>query len=144
MTPPPCPLPGTRQRIADWITLRTQFPGITAADAARRMGITKETLHRHITTARREGWLDFTDSLDRLEFEIIPKTLDNLNHLLDKGDAKATIETAKGTVFKEYQAAKGVSDTIQTVLALTIEPAEGSGVKVVTGTIVGKPREIAE
>lgn len=144
MTPPPCPLPGTRQRIADWITLRTQFPGITAVDAARRMGITKETLHRHITTARREGWLDFTDSLDRLEFEIIPKTLDNLNHLLDKGDAKATIETAKGTVFKEYQAAKGVSDTIQTVLALTIEPAEGSGVKVVTGTIVGKPREIAE
>lgn len=131
-----------RSRIAQWIALRTAEPGITTVAASTRMGLKPGTLRGLIARAVREGWLKFDDPLDRIEHQIIPKTLDNLETLLDQKDRTTTIETAKATIFKTYAASKGVSEAPQTILALKIETQEHDQVKVLAGNVVGKPREV--
>jgi hypothetical protein len=131
-----------RERIAEWIRLRAIEPGISNKEVARRFGLAPHSLNALITKATKEGWLIFEDSLSRLEYEIIPKVTDNLNYFLDKKDKTVTIETAKGTLFKQYQESKGISDAPQTILALKIEPADDDTVKVITGQIIGRGREI--
>lgn len=134
--------PTMRRQVALWVAHRAQNPSLTTKEIAERIGVTTRALYDAIAAGTRAGWLKIADPLDRLEYEILPKTLDNLNHFLDKQDRVVTVETAKGTLFKQFQAEKGISEQVQTVLALKIEPAEGSEVKVVTGQIVGKPREL--
>ena len=129
-------------RIAQWAKWRSEEPGITNNEIAQRLGILPHSLNTLITKAKKEGWLVFEDPMLRLEHEIIPKTIDNLNHFLDAKDKQVTIETAKGTIFKQFQEAKGISDAPKTILALKFEKPEGLEPVVVTGTIVGKPRKI--
>lgn len=140
-------IPGNtiRDRIATWIQLRQQEPGITNIEASKRMGLAPNTLTGYITVARKEGWLTFTDPMSRIEHEIIPQVIDNLSYYLSKEggrDKQVTIETAKGTVFKQYQESKGISDAPQTVLALKIETLDHAQVKAVSGHVVGKARVI--
>lgn len=132
-----------RDRIAQWIELRLLQPDITTKEAADKMGIAPRTLSALINRATKEGWLVFDDPISKIDHEIVPKVLDNLNHFLDAKDRVVTIEAAKGTVFKTYQEAKGIVDQPTTVLALKIEPAEGSNVRVISGQIVGKPKELS-
>ncbi len=134
-----------RDRIIAWMDMRVQFPGISNADCARKMGVTPSCLKGHIYKATREGWLKFNDPVERIDNEIIPKVLDNLQSFLDEKDKQVTIETAKGTIFKAYQEAKGITDAPSTVLALKIEmPDPSIGMRVSAGHIVGRPKEIVE
>ena len=135
---------GTRLRILEWLRLRSTDPLISTIDAAKQIGISHRTLYRDIATATKEGWLKFEDPLERIDFQIIPKTLDNLNHFLDERDKTVTIETAKATIFKAYQNAKGVSDGSTTILALKIEQPDEENPRIVTGHIIGKPKVITE
>lgn len=132
-----------RDRVAQWIVMRAQEPGITQAECARRMGIFPSHLSACISKGNREGWLKFEDPLAKLEYGLIPKAIENLEHFLDAKDKTVTIETAKGTIFPAYRVAKGVSEHAQTVLALKIEPASSSDGRIIEGNIVGKPKEIA-
>ena len=129
-----------RARVVQWMTMKAAEPGISTVEVARRLGITRHHLHTIITRAVREGWLKFDDPLARLEHEIVPKAIDNLVVLLHAHDKVATLETLKGTAFPAYRESKGISDAPQTVLALKIETPEPSDIKVVAGTIVGKPK----
>lgn len=129
-----------RARVMEWAQMRALEPGITNIECAKRMGISPITLNGCITQGRKEGWLRFEDPMSRMEFEIIPKTIDNLSLLLDNKDKTATIETAKGTVFKSYLDSKGVSEQPSTVLALRIDRADGDNLKIVTGRIVGRAK----
>lgn len=134
-----------RARIAMWLAVRAVEPGITNREIADRMGISVGHLRDLIYKARKEGWLQFSDPMDQIEYNIIPKVVDNLNYFLDKKDKQVTIETAKGTVFKQYQEANGLSDGSRTALAIKIEmpePGTGAEPKIVAGHIVGKPRQI--
>jgi len=134
----------TRERIGQWLTLRYANPQFTMAQIAEKMGISRNTLYGIISKATKEGWLRFDDPMDRIENEIIPKTLDNLSHFLDSKDRTVTIETAKGTIFKQFQESKGVGDNKPMILALKIEtaaPIEQS--MVVEGNIVGKAKQIS-
>lgn len=125
--------------IAEWMALRMLEPNITAKEAASRLGIPHLTLNQYIHRATKEGWLKFDDTLDRLEFQIIPKIMDGYEALLAEGDKTAVIEGMKGTAFKLYQEAKGVKDVQQTVLSLKMETPTAEA-KVVLGTIVGRPK----
>ncbi len=129
--------------IAKWIALRALDPDITQVEAARQIGMSRRHLQNVIQRAAQEGWLKFEDPLNRLEYVVVPKVVDNLEKFLAEGDKTTTIETAKGTIFKQYQESKGISDASQTILALRIEPADGD-VKVITGQIVGKPRQLED
>ena len=124
--------------------MRALEPGITTMECAKRMGIAPITLATYISRARRAGWLVFDDPMSRLEHEIIPKVADNLNYYLDQRDRTVTIETAKGTLFKQYQAEQGIQDSAQTVLAIKIEYPQdlidSPEIKVISGNIVGKPK----
>ncbi len=134
-----------RDRIAEWAMLRATEPGIKNIEVARRMGITAGYLNKMISDATREGWLVFDDPVDSIDYQIIPKVMKNLNTLLDSVDRTTTLETAKGTIFRTYQNAKGINDVVQTVLALKLEavPAD-TLVKVVEGCVVGTPRQLEE
>lgn len=133
-----------RSRVDEWLALRVMEPDITNAECARRMGINRSTLQAHIAIGVKEGWLEFSEPSSRIEYEIVPKAITNLSELLDQKDRLATIETVKHTAFKQYLDAKGVHDAPTTVLALKIEtnPIEGKLEHVMTGHIVGTPREI--
>lgn len=133
-----------RARIGEWIAMRALEPNITIKEAARRMGLVPHSLSALIYRANKAGWLKFEDPLSTIEYEIIPKAIDNLNHFLDKRDKTVTIETAKGTIFRQFQESKGISEAGQTVLALKIEPSESTDIKVVAGHIVGKPRQLED
>ena len=129
-----------RMHILNWVQMRAIDPTISVADAAKRIGVSKYYLNGLIARASKEGWLRFDDPLSRLEFQIVPKTIDNLNFYLDAKDKQVTLETAKGTIFKQYQESKGVTESHTTVLALKLEMPEGDDMKIVGGHVVGKPK----
>lgn len=132
-----------RTRIAQWIQIRHQEPGIKNIEVAKRMGITLPYLNSLISQATKEGWLKFDDPLSRIEYEIVPKTLDNMSLFLDQKDRQATLEAFKHTVAAQYKESKGISEGQKTVIALKIEASpDGEPVKVLTGNIVGKPKDI--
>jgi hypothetical protein len=137
-----------RDRIAQWIEIRALEPDITNKEAARRIGIAPRYLNTLISEATKEGWLKIDDPLSRIEHEIIPKTLDNLQYFLKKKDRSVTIEVAKGTLFKQFAESKGIMDAPTTVLALKIESPGRDGsqpeVKIVQGTIVGRPKSFSD
>ena len=131
-----------RERIGQWVALRALKPGITYQEAADQMGISRAYLNSAVTRATKEGWLRFDDPLARLNHEIIPKVVDNLNHFLDQKDRTVTVETAKGTIFKVFQAAEGVDDAPKVGLVLKIEAIDSGNMKIIEGQIVGRPKEI--
>lgn len=134
----------TRTRLAAWVAMRGVEPTITVSEAAKRLSVNYRTLQKDIITATREGWLRFEDPLDRIDFQLIPKTLDNLNKLLDDEDKHTTIEVAKNTVFRSYQEAKGIGEQQTTVLALKIEHPKDDDRMIITGEILGQPRALTE
>lgn len=131
-----------RARVATWLAFRAQNPELSTYAIAREMRIHPNTLNGILSRAVREGWLKFDDPLERLEHEIIPKTVDTLSEALNDGDRKVALETAKATIFRQYLDAKGVHDAPQTVLALKIETAPTDTVKVLAGHVLGTPRVI--
>lgn len=134
-----------KSRVGMWAAMRTTEPGITNKEIAERLGISPNYLSVLIHQARKDGWLKFNDPLEKLEYEIIPKAVENLGFFLDARDKQVTIEVAKGTLFKQFQDSKGISDAPQTVLALKIEaPDQSQGTKIITGQIVGVPRQLEE
>jgi hypothetical protein len=137
-------LTSPRARVAQWITLRAAHPGITNKDIALKLGLQPRTLNAIITRAVKEGWLKVEDPLERVEYELVPRTIDNLKQFLDEGDKQVTIEVAKGTIFQSYKESKGLGDQSQTVLALKIEAPPGLNVKVAMGQIVGAPRSVED
>ena len=133
-----------RDRIKQWLEIRAAEPGIKQFDIAKKMGISASTLSGYVYRATKAGWLIFDDPLERIEHEIIPKVVDNLNFFLDAKDKTVTIETAKGTIFKQYQDSKGISDAPQTILALKIETIGVDDQKIIEGHVVGVARELGE
>jgi hypothetical protein len=126
--------------------MRAVDPGVTVIEAAKKMGLSPNSLRAYIQRGTREGWLRFDDSIDRIRHEIVPKVLDNISGFLDAKDKTVTIETAKGTIFRTYQAAEGALDGQQTVLGLKIEMIGGplDQQPVLMGQVIGKPKELKQ
>ncbi len=133
-----------RERVAQYITFKVAYPDATRAEIAVKMGIALSTLNGYVQLGHKHGLVTFIDPLERIEFELIPKVIDNLSHYLDEKDKTVTIETAKGTIFKQFQESKGILEAPQTVLAIKIEQPDGSAIKMVSGHIVGRPKKLAD
>jgi transposase len=137
--------PTPRGRVADWVRLKASVPGITLSQIAERLSVSRHTLNGYISKGVREGWLLLDDPLERVEHELKPMVVDNLKHFLKLKDKTVTIEAAKGTIFKEYQAEKGISDAPQTVLAIKFENIEDvPKIRNVSGSVVGKPKGLED
>lgn len=134
-----------RDRVGQWLAIRALDPSATLAEAATKIGIHATTLSKSINKAVKEGWLKFDDPLERIEHEIIPKTLDNISRFLDEGDRVVTIEAAKGTVYPLYKASKEVGHSAQPILALKIELAPGIDPTIaIGGNVFGQPKTIID
>ena len=129
--------------VGEWMAARLVEPAITQKEMATRLGIHEVTMNNAVKQGIREGWLRFDEALERMKYEVVPKTLDNLIEFLDKKDKTVTVETAKGTIFKMYQASEGINEGQQLILALKIESIPQDQ-KIIEGQIVGKPRELKE
>lgn len=122
--------------------MRAKEPGITNAEIARRLGIQPGTMNTILTRARKEGWLVIEDPLDRLQFDVIPQAVENLDHFLKAKDRTATIETLKGVVFPAYRESRGIIDNKVTVLGLQIQLPEHTDGVPSKGRVVGQPKII--
>jgi predicted transcriptional regulator len=99
--------------------------GMTVRQIAAERGIAYDTLKSYIYKATKAGELVHDSIADRLEYEIIPKVVDNVNTFLDEKSEKMTIEAAKGLgVFKSYQAVKVENATPSMVLAIKFENSD--------------------
>ena len=134
-----------RDRVGQWILFRAKEPGITNSEVARRLGIAPGTLNTVLMRARREGWLKIEDPLDRIEYELLPKIVNNLNTFLDKGDRTVTIEAAKGVLFPQYRESKGITENKIAVLGINIQMPEGEmgETPMRRGAIMGAPKPAA-
>jgi len=138
-----CEQPHTqRMRVLRFVQLRAQ--GLRNTEIAEILGITPHTLNTYICRAAKDGWLKFTDPMERFAMEIVPKVVDNIEYYIDKKDKTMTIEAAKGGgIFKNYQAIKMETNAPQAVLALKIETISPDRQKVISaGNIVGKAKEL--
>jgi hypothetical protein len=145
-----------RFHISRYVAFRATEPNLSNADIARRMGIAPNSLTVYLKRAVEQGILRFDDPIDKLEHEIIPKTLNNLSEFLDNKDKQVTIEVAKGTLFPLFREAKGLVENRQnTVLAIKFEnmpqvqgPSKDFIGPVIdlkpigSGTVVGTPKSI--
>lgn len=132
-----------RDRVAQWITMRAKEPGITNAEVARRLGIQPGTMNTILTRARREGWLVIEDPLDKIQFDIIPQIVENLDHFLKAKDKTVTIEAAKGVVFPTYRESRGIVENKVTVLGLQIQLPENNHIVESKGRVVGQPKIVS-
>lgn len=115
------------------------------SDVATKLGISVRTLQRHLNIANENGWLRYADPFERVDNEIVSKTVQNLDYWLDKKDKRVTIEAAKGTgLFKSHQTVKVDGGVGMNVLAIKFESVEGSDKVVVQGNVIGKPREFID
>lgn len=134
----------TRANVATWLKAKIADPGnVTIKDIAEQLGISPRTLHNQIYKGRKEGWLRFDDPIDEVRYGMVPKVVENLNLFLDTRDKQVTLEMAKATVLRQYQAEEGIADVPNTIFALKIELPEnfdkaGAAAKI-KGVIVGKP-----
>ena len=129
-----------RDYCAQWAALFAQ--GKSDQEIAETLGISVYTLKRALYQATRNGWLQFESPAERLEYELVPKAMDNADFFLGEKSERMTIEVLKGSgVFKTHQAMKVDGEVPHTVLAIKIE-APADGVKMMSGQIVGKPREL--
>lgn len=116
---------GIRTKIADYVQLRIENPDISYDDAAKELGISKNTLRNYVFRAVSEGWLRFEDPLSRLDFEIIPQATQVTLDALAAKDVKVAIEVMKGTVFPEYRAIRGTADAVNNTIAIQVVGGEG-------------------
>jgi hypothetical protein len=131
-----------RERLVRYIELRALYPDKHQKDIAPMLGMTANALAKMMQRAVEAGKLKFHDPLERLEHEIIPKTVANLSEFLDQKDKTVTIEVAKGTIFKNYLESKGISEKPVTILALKLETVDSNQTKVLSSSIVGVPKVI--
>jgi len=145
-----------RQRIAQYVEIRAMHPELKTADIARKLGLPPNTLYSYISRAVKLGMLKFDDPISRLDYEIAPKVLDNLNTYLDQKDKAVTIEAAKGIIFPAYKEAKGYhEDQNKNVIAIKFEfPTGPDGAssninsgsngnsKALSGTVVGAGKSL--
>lgn len=133
-----------RQHVAAWLKAKMADPKISEKDIAESLGISPYTLRAQLYKARKDGWLKFNDPINEVKYGHIPLIAENIELFLRARDQKVTIEAAKATLWRDYQAKEGtLADTPTTIFALKIEMPEGfdaaKAASTVKGVIVGKP-----
>lgn len=128
-------------RVASWARMKAEDPEITNKEIADKLGISINTLSACLTKGRKEGWLAFEDPLNQIQYDLIPRNVEQMAALQEAGDQKAIIEVFKQLTAPAYRDSQGIrSDTTNNVIAIKIEMPPASEMPVVRGTIVGEAR----
>ncbi len=132
-----------RSRVAEICLLRAQ--GLNNKQIAERMHLAHSTIKTFITRAKKQGLLRYDNPEARLQHELAPLVVDNIEYFLKTPDREAsklkmTIEAAKGLgMFKSHAAHKIEGASQQMAIAIKFEMPEG-GPTYVEGHIVGTPK----
>ncbi len=146
--------PGLRRKAIEIIGLRSQ--GFTHAEIGERLRIKPGSVSTILYRASKAGFLEdskgnflLDDPKDEVEFSLQHLATKNLRELmssdqvLSKGDKlvkmEATLEVAKGTLFKKFDQPKESVAPNMNVLAVKIEMPASGAVTAREGTMGGLP-----
>lgn len=122
--PPNSPI---RQKVM--LILAMRFSGMSDEEIAPQLNLSPRTVKDYIKIAGVNGWLDLPDQKEKLEYQVIPKAVRNLDAMLDSPDSdvkhNATLKTLEGTLFKQFGVAQG-GPQLPGVLAIKIEMPPGA------------------
>lgn len=118
---------------------------------ATTLGLAKQTVHNVIYKAARNGWMNFDDPKDVIDYQLIPKAI----RVMDEGLADETRNEKTGvqvrqliamkigadTIFKRYDTPTG-NQNHQTMIGIRIEMPTGPAPAVREGTTAGTPAYI--
>lgn len=131
--------------------LAMRLAGHTTDEIAADLQITSATIRQYMYVAGKQGWISRKGSQlpapeDQIEYQLAHKVVRNLDEMLDSPDPEirnnATLETAKGTIFKKFDQSNEQLVPPSMVLAIKIEIPAGAPAEMREGTIGGKPRWI--
>ncbi len=155
----PLQKPGLRRKAIEIIGLRSQ--GFTHAEIGERLRIKPGSVSTILYRASKAGFLEdshgnflLDDPKDEVEFSLQHLATKNLRELmssdqvLSKGDKlvkmEATLEVAKGTLFKKFDQPKESVAPNMNVLAVKIEMPASGAVTAREGTMGGLPAYSSE
>lgn len=108
--------------------------GISDPEIAVALGLSPKSITPYVYRAGKNGWLNFFDPHHEMEYRLLHKVVRNLDQMLDsdqvlqKGDKsvrmEATLEAAKGTLFKRYDQTVAAPPP-STMVAIKIEMPQG-------------------
>lgn len=134
-------------RVASWARMKAEEPGITNKEIAERLGISINTLGSCLTKGRKEGWLAFEDPMNAIQYEMIPRNVEQMQALMEAGDQKAILSVFKELTAPAYREAQGISDGKsgdQMMIAIKIEMPPADQMPVVRGVIIGEGRSLVK
>ena len=169
VTPPPNPLSLAEQRaiekgipasltLSDDSVIRTkalqivmmESTGMSRADVAVALGLSPKTIAGYLYKAGKNGWLEFTDPKDQLEYRLMHKVIRNLDEGLDDqsrnektGMTVATqvaLQIADGALYPKLESAS--QQPASTVVGIKIEIVGGDPGQIREGTVMGTSRYI--
>lgn len=115
--------------------------GVPREEVAKALGIAVGTLKGYLYKAGANGWLEFSEPRNKLEYQILHKVVRNLDQALDSEDMElrtnVALKTAEGTLFKHYDAPQG--QAAQTMIGVRIEVVGGPQTPMREGTTGGTP-----
>lgn len=129
-----------RQKVLAIISMRVA--GQDTPDIAKALGISERSVNQYMWLAGKNGWLKkhAVDPADRMEFELQHKVVRNLDEMLDSDSEErrdhATLEVAKGTLFKKMTA-EGNAVPPVTMIGVRVEIVPGSNMTIREGTTGG-------
>lgn len=119
--------------------------GFKPSEIAAALNIKESNIRPYVWRASKNGWLQFDNPEDSLEFQLLPKAIRNINDALDdptrhmtSGQTVGTqvaLKIAEGTLFKKFDQGSGLPP--QTIVAVKIEMPDGPRPQVRAGNDVG-------
>lgn len=122
-----------------------ELGGKSRAEIATFLGITEGTLRTYLTKAAANGWIDFDNPKDAIEFRLLPKSVTKLREALDDETRHTTsgmtvaqqtaLKLVEGTVFKQFEQAPAAAGA--TLIGVKIEIVGGDKGELREGTVLG-------
>lgn len=122
--------------------------GLTDAEIAKALGLAESTIRPYLYKAGKNGFLDFDDPKDQLEYQMLHKVVKNLNEGLEDNAVHATsgmkvktqvaLKVAEMTLAKRFAEPTGPTQA-QTIVAIRMEIPAGPPTLIREGTTGGTP-----
>lgn len=126
------------------VTMRAA--GLSDEEIAKGLGIAKSTLYSYVYKAGKNGWLDFDDPKDQLEYQLMHKVVRNLDQALDdeyrnektgeQVKTRVALEMAAGALYPKLAGAAQVT-TGPALVGIKIQIVGGDPGTMREGTIMG-------
>lgn len=134
--------PDSKVRLIALQAIAMRIAGMEDPDICKALGISEKSISPYIYRAGKNGWLDIDNPKARMQYQVVHKVVRNLDEMLDSSDPgvreRITVETAKGTLFKDF-GEQQQAPTQQTIVAVRVEMPTGPQQQMRDDTTGGVP-----